>query len=246
MIIVVTGSASGLGLEISTTLLAGGHTVIGVDVAEQPLGGTKDFISAKVDVASSMSGQRVAKIADDCLPMRHEPITGLINCAGINRNSWFDDVSVEELERVMDVNAFSIVWMTQGLLDDLRESEGFVLNIVSNAAHIPMTSSLAYNASKAAALMITKQMAHELTKTHGITVFSISPNKLEGTAMSKQIEDNVCQTRGWTAEYAAEYQKKALMHGLETDPKAIAGYIQYLLDSGSWKFMSGTDIPFGK
>jgi NAD(P)-dependent dehydrogenase (short-subunit alcohol dehydrogenase family) len=170
----------------------------------------------------------------------------LVNCAGINHNEWFEDVSFESLEQVMEVNAFGMVYMTQACLHALKNSRGTVINIVSNAAHIPMTSSLAYNMSKAAALMATKQMAHELTPKYGITVFSVSPNKLRGTGMSKQIEENVCKVRGWTPEYAAEYQKKSLMHGLETEPRDVADFIANLVTTGQSKFMSGCDIPFGK
>jgi len=226
MKVLVTGSSSGLGYAITLLLRAAGHEVVpfdkvkGHDVVYPDATGYLDYYSKDID--------------------------GLINCAGINSNQWFEDIDRGTLARVMDVNAFSMVYMTQAVLPELIKSKGFVINIVSNAANIPMTSSLAYNASKAAALMITRQMAHELTPKHGITVFSISPNKLAGTGMSKQIEENVCKTRGWTPEFAAEYQKKALMHGLETDPAAIADYIVHLLDSGNWKYMSGTDIPFGK
>ena len=46
---------------------------------------------------------------------------------------------------------------------------------------MPMTCSLAYNASKGAAHIMTLQLARELTKKHGITVFGIAPNKLKGT-----------------------------------------------------------------
>jgi len=223
MRILVTGSGAGLGLAIATALLAAGHEVLeydlqgGMDVTNPP------YLEYELD-----------------------ELDGLINCAGINCNEWFEDITMASLVKVMNVNAFSMVHMTQASLDLLKASKGFVLNIVSNASHMPMTSSLAYNASKAAAAMITRQMAHELTPKYGITVFSISPNKLAGTEMSKQIEDNVVATRGWTREYAAEYQKKSLMHGLETPPQAIADYIVHLLATGSWKFMSGTDIPFGK
>jgi NAD(P)-dependent dehydrogenase (short-subunit alcohol dehydrogenase family) len=94
--------------------------------------------------------------------------------------------------------------------------------------------------------MATKQMAHELTPKYGITVFSISPNKLAGTEMSKQIEKNVQKVRGWSPEYAAEYQKRALMHGLETPPEAVARLIGHLIESGDMKYLSGCDIPFGK
>lgn len=224
MKILVTGSSAGLGLAIVSALVAAGHEVTEYD---------------------RKRGQDVTlpHIALDDI----DELDGLINCAGINCNEWFEDITAQSLFNVMEVNAFSFVYMTQALLKPLKRSKApFVLNIVSNASHIPMTSSLAYNASKAAALMITRQMAHELTPKHGLTVFSISPNKLAGTEMSKQIEDNVVATRGWTKEYAAEYQKKALMHGLETEPRAIADYIVHLVDSGNYKFMSGTDIPFGK
>jgi NAD(P)-dependent dehydrogenase (short-subunit alcohol dehydrogenase family) len=100
--------------------------------------------------------------------------------------------------------------------------------------------------SKAAALMATKQMAHELTPKYGITVFSVSPNKLAGTEMSRQIEANVQKVRGWTPEFAREYQKKALMHGLETPPQAVADTIANLVSSGNMLYLSGCDIPFGK
>ena len=225
MKVIVTGASSGLGLAISTVLDFNGIEVIEFDR----------------NIAPNQTVQDPPKWVSE-LPR----VDGLINCAGINRNEWFEEVDVGHFNHVMGVNAFSFVAMTQAVLPQLKESKGFVINIVSNAAHIPMTSSLAYNASKAAGLMITKQMAHELTNKYGITVFSISPNKLAGTGMSKQIEDNVCKVRGWTPEFAAEYQRKALMHGLETPPDSIAEFIGHLIESGSYKYMSGTDIPFGK
>lgn len=239
-VIIVTGAASGLGLSIFQALCNQPDiSVVGIDKDQ---GCSVDYV---VDVASSLSIGAFAKELRETMRSDAE-ILGVINCAGINCNSWFKDVCAVELEHVMNVNAFSMVYMAQAFLEELQASEGFVLNIVSNAANMPMTSSLAYNASKAAALMITKQMAHELTKTHGITVFSVSPNKIAGTGMSKQIEDNVVKTRGWTKEYAAEYQRKSLMHGLESPPEGIAQLIAELITSGNWKYMSGCDIPFGK
>jgi NAD(P)-dependent dehydrogenase (short-subunit alcohol dehydrogenase family) len=223
MRILVTGSSHGLGLAIFTALSSMGHDVIGYDLA---------------------NGEDV--VYPDSWVSELETLDGLINCAGINHNEWFADIHHDSLDRLMQVNAFSMVYMTQHVLPQLTASKGFVINIVSNAAHMPMTSSLAYNASKAAALMITKQMSHELSKSHGLTVFSISPNKLEGTEMSKQIEANVIATRGWTAEYAKEYQSKSLVHGLETPPEQIGQFISNILQTGAWKYMGGTDIPFGK
>lgn len=223
MHIVVTGSASGLGQAIVVALRDAGHFVYEYD---------------------HINGDDVRIPSPWLAELRQ--VDALINCAGVNDNRWFEEVKESDFFGLMEVNAFSFVRMTQALLPQLKRSRGFVVNIVSNAAHMPMTSSLSYNASKAAALMITKQMAHELTPKYGITVFSVSPNKLAGTGMSKAIEANVCKVRGWSPEYAAEYQKKALMHGLETPPEAVAELISGLLTVGNGLYLSGCDIPFGK
>jgi len=223
--ILVTGASSGLGEQLFCLLAEAGHNVIPYDIKE---------------------GNNVCLPQFSSLPEELEALDVLINCAGINSNGWFEELDEAEFYKVMGVNAYSIVKMTQAFMEQLKASKGTVINIVSNAAHIPMTSSLAYNASKAASLMITRQMAHELTPRHGITVFSVSPNKLAGTEMSKAIEANVCKVRGWTPEYAAEYQKKALMHGLETPPETVAQIIVNLINTGDMKFMSGCDIPVGK
>lgn len=228
--ILVTGGCSGLGAEITNALRLSGHQVIVYDVKE---GVGHDVTNIDRDQLAHLVGE-------------HKTLDGLINCAGINHNEWFEEVTPFSIHKVMEVNALGPVFMTQALLPWLERSKGFVCNIASNAASIPMTSSLAYNMSKAAALMATKQMAHELTPRHGITVFSISPNKLAGTGMSREIEANVCKVRGWTPEYAVEYQKKALMHGRETDPADLALFIESIVNNMSWRYMSGTDIPFGK
>ena len=239
MNVVITGASSGLGFAIANTLEAYNHNVMRFDYNASPK-------NASLWVDVSREADEIADQFDEFM-LPEWPVDLLVNCAGINSNNWFEQVTRDEFDRVMHTNAWSFVSVTQALLERLKlSSVRTVINIVSNAAHIPMTSSLAYNASKAAGLMITKQMAHELAPKYGLNIFSISPNKLAGTGMSKQIEDAVCKTRGWTPEFAAEYQKKALMHGRETEPQAIADYIRHVMDSGAYRFLSGTDQPFGK
>ena len=144
----------------------------------------------------------------------------------------------------MDVNAFAIYRTTKALLEKLRG--GTVLNIISNASHVPMTCSLAYNASKAAAHMMTLQMARELKKTHDITVFGISPNKLKNTGMSAATDARVPGLRGWTPEQAAEYQRAALPSGEETDPEVLAEFIAFLLSNKErHKYLNGCILQYG-
>jgi NAD(P)-dependent dehydrogenase (short-subunit alcohol dehydrogenase family) len=216
--ILVTGQSSGLGFAIAKALEDDGHEII-------PFSGD------------------VRKPRDQPLP---DALDVLINCAGVNRIDWLEDVSEADWDEVMDTNAKGIFMMTQWALPRLIESKGVVINIVSNAAHVPMTCSLAYNASKAAAWIMTQQLARELTKKHGITVLGIASNKLAGTGMSRYIEERVLETRGWTAEQARNYQLAALPAGTETPLEAVAGLIAYLLDDKeNHRYLTGCIIPYG-
>jgi NAD(P)-dependent dehydrogenase (short-subunit alcohol dehydrogenase family) len=144
----------------------------------------------------------------------------------------------------MDVNVKGIFKMTQAALPLLRANKGTVVNIVSNAAHMPMRCSAAYNASKGAALILTKQLARELSPD--VTVFSVSPNRLADTGMSRSIDEQVLKTRGWTLEQAQQYQRASLLSGDETPPEAVAEFIAFLLATKErHRYLAGCDIPYG-
>lgn len=225
--ILVTGSSNGLGLAIVKALRDACHNVYEYDIADG-----KDVLSPSsetIELVESCGGLDV-----------------LINCAGVNGIDMLEDVSDDLWDRVVNTNAKGIMKMSQAFLPMLIESKGTILNIVSNAAHMPMTSSICYNASKGAALIMTKQMARELTRRHGITVFSVSPNKLRDTEMSRQIDAEVMRTRGWTIEEAQRYQLAGLLACEETDPAQVAEFIAFLLqDKAHHKALTGCDIPYG-
>ena len=220
--ILVTGNGRGLGAAITIALRDAGHEVFDYDLE----------IDGKDVRAPNLSGI-------DALDV-------LINNAGVNLIDWLDHFEPEQWDEVLGVNAKGIYMMTRACLPLLKASQGTVVNIVSNAALIPMTCSLAYNASKAAAHIMTLQLARELTKKWGITVFGIAPNKLAGTGMSASIDDQVVVTRGWTKEFAHEYQINGLLTREETPPYLVAEFLAFLLqEKERHRFLTGTIIPYG-
>lgn len=224
--ILITGSGAGLGKAIADEMRNNGHHVVEFD--------RKDgFDVTKADAAL------LEKLCQGKLDV-------LINCAGVNHIDWIENFDKARWDEVMEINAKALFFMTQAALPMLKASVGTVLNIVSNASHMPMTSSGAYNASKGAAHILTLQLARELTKRYGITVFGISPNKLKGTEMSDDIDRQVVKTRGWEPEYAHQYQLNGLLTGVETDPAKLAEFIGYLLHSRENHFyLSGCVLPYG-
>jgi len=229
---IITGASSGLGKAIFNRWTA-------------DLGNAVDWsLTTGVDISDKFS---ITLAARD-LPNRGiKDVDVLINCAGVNLIDFIPDLLEIDWDNVMNTNAKGIFLVTQALIQCGALAKGAtILNIVSNASHVPMTNSLAYNASKAAAEIMTRQMSRELSKTHGFTVFGISPNKLKNTNMSNYIDKRVQELRKWTAEEARNYQLAVLPAGEETDPEVLAEFICFLLSSKErHKYLAGCVLEYG-
>ena len=222
---VVTGANGGLGRLIADQLEAADFSVQRWD------------INTGVDVTDELC---LANIA-----IKPPIVDVLVNCAGFNKLAAVPDLSAKSFDLHMNVNARAILLCTQALLPALAGG-GTVCNVISNASHMPMRMSLAYNASKAAAAMITRQMARELWDTHHITVFGVSPNRLAGTPMSNSVDEQVAKVRGWTLARVHHEQVARLPIGEETDTTALAEFIGFLLSTKQRnKYLHGAILDYG-
>lgn len=214
----VTGSGDGLGWHIANELAKYDYDIIAYD--------RKNGLDVR---------------APQNIPQR---LDVLVNCAGVNKINWLENVTEDDWDEVMDINVKGMFLMSQACAPALKASKGTIVNIVSNASHMPMRCSAAYNASKGAAAILTKQLARELAPD--VTVFAVSPNKLRDTGMSHDIDRQVVETRGWTIEEAQRYQLQGLLSGMETDPFRCAEFICFLLSTKERHiYLTGTDIPYG-
>lgn len=229
MNILITGSGSGLGACLASTLRLDNHRIYEFDK------------QAGCDVRHPESAvpSSYAQGAPDDLDV-------LINCAGVNKMGWLENVREEDWYETIDVNAGGIFKMSKWSLSVLSRRQGTILNIISNAAYVPMTCTLAYGASKAAAHLMTLQLARELGRKYGMTVFGVAPNKLKGTGMSRAVERQVIAQRGWTTEQAVEHQLAVLPAGAETPPESVADFIAFLLSSKErHRYLAGCILPYG-
>lgn len=216
-----------------------------------------DVMEKKIDVLVNCAAIHDLHYLEDCderivANVLQTNVTGMFNMtkAFLPHLSMWEDGQVPPM---VEIHGGEEVWETKGIAYEnwLRTRPGVrpggtVLNILSTAAHVPMTASFAYSASKAAELQGTQQLARELMNRHGITVFGISPNKLAGTGMSQEVDRRVCEVRGWTPEFAKEYSDKNILCGEETDPARLAEFIGFLLaHKHRHKYLAGTIIPYG-
>lgn len=228
MNVVITGTDSGLGAVLERAFDGMNHTVIGSSTSMLVNG------QPYLDLANDHS---INEYADRVLN-RFTKIDVLINNAGINGIRPFDQLDPAFVRTIMQVNCVGPVMLTRRLLPVLKDG-GIIVNITSDAAHRPMRHSLAYNCSKAAFDMATKQMARELTKPYGLSIIGIRPGRMRGTKMSCYIDEQVCQLRDWTPEQCSEYFRANSVTGEEAWPSAVAQTIYELVTGPLVRNLSG-------
>ena len=158
------------------------------------------------------------------------PVDILVNAAGIvSPNRLFTMTKMEDIRRVMDVNFFSAIELTQLVCRPMmRQRKGCIINIASIAAWGEDTSQMEYAASKAAMVIATKKLARELGSA-GIRVNAVAPG-LTQTKMLDVLED----------EAEAQIKKGLGLHRFGT-PEEIAEVCLFLASDKS-SYITGETI----
>lgn len=158
------------------------------------------------------------------------PVDILVNAAGIvSPNRLFTMTMMEDIRRVMDVNFFSAIELTQLVCRPMmRQRKGSIINIASIAAWGEDTSQMEYAASKAAMVIATKKLARELGSA-GIRVNAVAPG-LTQTKMLDVLED----------EAEAQIKKGLSLHRFGT-PEEIAEVCLFLASDKS-SYVTGETI----
>ena len=99
----------------------------------------------------------------------------LINNAGVAQNTAFEDISLEEFDKIMAINLRTPFILTQQALPYLKNSSSAtIINIASVVSHAGYPQQSIYTASKHALLGMTKSIASEYYKDN-IRVHAIAP-----------------------------------------------------------------------
>lgn len=172
---VVTGGGSGFGAEICRKFVAEGAKVVLVDCRADRGGAVAQEIDAvfvEADVASDADSGRMVAAAVD----RFGRLDILVNNAGAPQAPTpVTDTGEHDFDRLMAVNAKAIFLAAKHAVPLMRrQGGGVILNTVSVAAIRPRPNLAAYNASKGAALILSKSLAIELAPD-GIRVNAVCP-----------------------------------------------------------------------
>lgn len=231
---VVTGGASGIGLAIVDAFVAKGATTVTADLAvpgtggDQPSGiGSQDGRSALAcDVTDPESVDRLVSEVE----RRYGRIDILVNSAGLASLDPADQLSLEQWDLTLAVNltgAFVVAQRVGRLM--LAQGRGTIISLASQAASVALPGHVAYCASKAGLVGMTKVLALEWAG-RGVTVNTISPTVVL-TPLGREAWDNP----------KGEALKAQIPTGRFALPQEIAAAAVYLASDAA-RMVNGADL----
>jgi NAD(P)-dependent dehydrogenase (short-subunit alcohol dehydrogenase family) len=174
---IVTGGASGIGLAIAKKLLQLGVKVILCDLHAEKLEAARRTVSENTrTLPVDVTDLKAVETAIGDLVSQTGPIDILINSAGVTglTNVKSHEVDPANVELVFRVNFFGSFNTARAVLPGmLRQNYGRILHIASIAGKEGNAGMLAYSASKAAVIGMTKVQGKEYAET-GITVNALA------------------------------------------------------------------------
>lgn len=186
---VITGASAGIGAAAARQFVAEGAKVVlaargaaELNKLEKELGGQAKAVAT--DVSDPDACENLLNQADAAFGR----IDILVNNAGFNSRGDVEEKSVEDLQRVIEVNLKAPMTLSRLVLPYLRKAGGgAIVNVASIAGQIPVPDEAAYSASKAGLRAFTYAMAEEL-RGSGITVSAVSPGPVETGFIMEELD----------------------------------------------------------
>jgi meso-butanediol dehydrogenase/(S,S)-butanediol dehydrogenase/diacetyl reductase len=227
--VLVTGAAGGVGAAVLAQFAAEGATVLGTDV-------TASGELVQADLSRPEEIPRLVTLTLD----RLGGLDVLCNVAGIQQFTPVDQLTVEQLNRHLNINAVAPLLLTAALVPALAESTGNVVTVASIAAVMGQPYNTAYCASKAALLLGMRSLAVELAG-RGVRVNCVSPGGVDtplvqraATSMPADVDWNLIgRSMGVLPGFATPDQVGSALLYLASDDAASITGTNLVVDRGT-------------
>lgn len=175
---VITGAAGGIGSAVAHQAAEAGfnHLVL-TDVDPEGLAASAVRFSGRNMKISTLVGDLTDHAVDvavaDAVTASGDPLSLLVNNAGVEHRAPFLQHTLEAWNRILEVNLTAVFRLTQHLTPLLQQARGAVVN-VSSVAVTGFAGQAAYDASKGGLSTLTRSLAVELGR-HEIRVNAVCP-----------------------------------------------------------------------
>ena len=234
--VLVTGGSRGIGKAIVYAFANAGYNVIlNYNQSEQSAKNiVEDLKDCKGVVEMFKADVSRREEVDAMIEYVNKEFGGIdvvVNNAGISHIGLFDETTEEEMRRVLDVNLMGVFNVTQSALKEcmLAKKDGAIINISSIWGIAGASCEVAYSASKAGVIGLTKGLAKELAPSN-ITVNAIAPGAIATDMIYKEY-----------SEEEIELIEKEIPIGRLGTPIEIANLVLYLASDNA-RYITGQVI----
>jgi len=241
-VVIVTGSARGIGAACMRVFARHGYTAIGLDILPEGRlvadeirkeGGRALFLPC--DVANE------ARVAD-CVGQavkEYNRVDVLVNNAGIVLVKPFEQITWDEFRRTTEVNLGGHFLLCKYVLPQMKKQKsGVIVNMGSVSGHVGQMDHVMYGATKGAIIAMTRALAWELAP-YNIRVNSISPGSVDTPMLRGDITLESKRT-GIPFEEVKKEREAEQAFKRWADPSEIAEPIYFLASEGA-SFVTGAD-----
>jgi NAD(P)-dependent dehydrogenase (short-subunit alcohol dehydrogenase family) len=181
-VVAITGAGSGIGRALAEELAQRGARLALADVDEKTLAETVANLPSGTDARiyrlDVSSREAVFGFAEDVVK-DFGAAHYIVNNAGISALATVEHVSIEEIEKVLAVNLWGVVYGAKAFLPVfLKQKEGCIVNVSSVFGLLATPCSVAYTMSKFAVRGLTETLWQELDGT-GVRAVSVHPGGIK-------------------------------------------------------------------
>jgi NAD(P)-dependent dehydrogenase (short-subunit alcohol dehydrogenase family) len=175
---IITGASSGIGRATALLFARSGARVVAVGRNGKELNALRDEIqpsngSFKIQLADVRETTQAERVINDAAETFGK-IDVLVNGAGIIANGTIENTTLDDWDKMMNINVRAVFHMMQKAAPHLEKTKGNIVNVSSVAGLRSFPNVLAYCVSKAAVDQLTRCSALELAAKN-IRVNAVNP-----------------------------------------------------------------------
>ena len=187
--IIVTGASGGIGNSIINRLSEAGANILASGTKIEKLEELKKkYKKIKILRFDISQNEKIEEFIDNATKDLGGNLDCIVNNAGITQDNLAIRMSLEEWQKVIDINLTSTFLMSKFAIKKmLKNKSGKIVNITSVVGHTGNLGQANYTASKAGIVAMSKSLAIEYAKKN-ININCISPGFIK-TAMTDKIDE---------------------------------------------------------
>ena len=226
---IITGGSRGIGFECAKKLANEGYNIAICSRSKKELKEASDYLRKNFKIQILYMSLDASKYQDvkkfiNKVIKKFKKINVLVNNCGIQLNKKFENLSILEIQKVIDVNLYSYIYFSKEVGQQMiKQKSGKIINISSVLSKFPLIGRLPYSIAKSGVDALTRSIAVEWSK-YNITCNSINPGHIKTNLIQKDIKKGLISLN--------ELKKRSITNSLGTIQE-VSNFLIFLIKFGT-------------